>query len=220
MAVRAVVGAVLLFVTMLIMVVFVGMLFGILIGLNVVVVLLIVFSVKSFSIVSFDCVVLRRLTVVTGSEVESVIFPVVGKVVVCICVVFVISNDVVLSAGLTVVLNSDVLLEVSVVLMLRLTSVSLKLVTFNGISVVLNKFVFIVKAVVFDCVVLNRVSVMLELVTSGKNVVLNVVKLSVYIVLTCGVFVVVSVLLSVVSKVDLFKSCVVSYRMAVVLNSV
>lgn len=45
-------------------------------------------------------------------------------------------------------------------------------------------------------------------------------KLSVYIVLTCGVYVVVSVSLSVVSSVELFKSCVVSYRMAVVLNSV
>lgn len=75
---------------------------------------------------------------------------------------FVISNCVVLIAGLTVVLNFDVLLEVSVVLMLRLTSVLLKLFTFNGTSVVLNKAVFIVKAVVFDCGLLNKGSVILE----------------------------------------------------------
>lgn len=147
-------GAVLLFVTMLITVVFVGMLFGMLIGLIVVVVLVIIFSVKAFSIVPFDCVVLRRLTVVTCSKVELVgplvIFSVVGKVVVCICVAFVMSNCVLLTVGLTVVLNSSVLLEVSVVLMLRLTSVPLKLVSFSGTSVVLNKVMLIVKAVVFD----------------------------------------------------------------------
>jgi len=274
-------GSALLFVV--INVVFVVKLFRILIGLNVVVALLIVLSVNAFSVVPFDFVVLRRLTVVTDSEVESVgplvIFSVVGKVVVSICVVFVMSNCVVLTAGLAVVLNSDVLLEVSVVLMLRLTSVPLKMVTFTGISVVLNKVVFIGKAVVFDCVmltvglavvlysdvllelsvvlmlrvtsvplkmvtfsgmyvvlnkvvfigkavvfdcvVLNRGSVMLGYVTSGKKVELKVVKLSVFIVvLTCGVYVVVSVPASVVSIVELFRSCVLSYGMAVVLNSV
>lgn len=147
-------GAVLLFVTMLITVVFVGMLFGMLIGLIAVVVLVIIFSVKAFSIVSFDCVVLRRLTVVKGSKVELfgplVIFSGAGKVVVCICVVFVTSNCVVLTVGLTVVFNSSVLLEVSVVLMLRLTSVPLKLVSFTGASVVLNKVMLIAEDVVFD----------------------------------------------------------------------
>ncbi len=147
-------GAALLFVIMLMMVVFVGMLFGMLIGLIVVVVLVIIFSVKVFSIVPFDCVVLRRLTVVTGSKVELVgplvIFSAVGKVAVCICVVFVMSSCVVLTVGLTVVLNSSVLLEVSVVLMLRSISVPLKLVSFSGTSVVLSKVMLIVKAVVFD----------------------------------------------------------------------
>jgi len=148
------VGAALLFVIMLMMVVFVGMLFGMLIGLIVVVVLVIIFSVKVFSIVPFDCVVLRRLTVVTGSKVELVgplvIFSAVGKVAACICVVFVMSSCVVLTVGLTDVLNSSVLLEVSVVLMLRSTSVPLKLVSFSGTSVVLSKVMLIVKAVVFD----------------------------------------------------------------------
>ncbi len=61
------------------------------------------------------------------------------------------SNCVLLTVGLTVVLNSSVLLEVSVVLMLRLTSVPLKLVSFSVASVVvLNKVMLIVKAVVFD----------------------------------------------------------------------
>ncbi len=147
-------GAALLFVIMLMMVVFVGMLFGMLIGLIVIVVLVIIFSVKAFSIVPFDCVVLRRLTVVTGSKVELVgplvIFSAVGKVAACICVVFVMSSCVVLTVGLTDVLNSSVLLEVSVVLMLRSTSVPLKLVSFSGTSVVSSKVMLIVKAVIFD----------------------------------------------------------------------
>lgn len=112
--------------------------------------------VSTFPVELFNCVPL----VVTGT---LEMFFAVGKVVVCISVVFdlLVLNCVVLTVGLNVAFNCDVLVVVWVVLRLLST-----LVTFTSISVVLKRVVCI--SVVFDWLVLNCV-----VLTAGLNVVLN-----------------------------------------------